>query len=302
MKKLTALLVALVFVLSACSNDGTSQQKNKNNDKTEDTSKNYAVINGYEVKKSEYDKYYDLYLNMIAKQNKLEENVKDMFVDDAILKTELEKNNIKVTEEDIENTYQNMIDDMGGKENYDKMLEENHIPDELYKKFSEIQAYREAHRDWYISEHPISEDEIAKYYEENKGFLEKYNVSHILVDTVEECKEIKAKLDAGEDFATLAKECSSCPSKDAGGDLGEIAPDSPTYDKDFLEAMKGLEEGQVSEPVNTQFGWHLIKVNSVKKGAETFKDEIEKAISNDAYIKYYTEIKDAADIKMENEE
>ncbi len=305
MKRLMAIAMALAlaFSLAACTGEAGSNEKGekKEDNKQVEEGANYAVVNGYEVKQAEYDKYYDLYLNMLAEQNKLKDNVKDMFLDEAILKTELEKNGVEITEEDIENTYNSMIEDMGGEENYNKMLKENSIPVELYKKFAEIQAYREKHMDWYEKNNPVSEDEINKYYEENKMNLEKYNVSHILVADEKECKDIKKRLNEGEDFAKLAKECSTCPSKETGGELGEVSPASPTYDKDFLNAMNQLEVGQVSEPVKSQFGWHIIKVNSKKTGVETFRDEIVRTLSTKNYITFFTELKNNAEIKMENE-
>ena len=82
--------------------------------------------------------------------------------------------------------------------------------------------------------------------------------SHILVDSEQDAKDIKTMIDNGDDFAVLARKYSSCPSKAVGGDLGYFKRGQMV--KPFEEAAFSLPVGVVSNPVKTQFGWHLIKV------------------------------------------
>ena len=82
--------------------------------------------------------------------------------------------------------------------------------------------------------------------------------SHILVPTEAEAKTIKAMIDDGDDFAILARRYSKCPSKAVGGDLGYFRRGQMV--KEFETAAFTLPVGQVSDPVKTEFGWHLIKV------------------------------------------
>lgn len=86
-------------------------------------------------------------------------------------------------------------------------------------------------------------------------------VRHILVDSEEVAKEVKAKLDAGGDWLALAIEYSTDESnKNNGGDLGWIGPDD-SYDADFLAGAFAMnDDGQISDPVKSQFGWHLIQL------------------------------------------
>ena len=86
-------------------------------------------------------------------------------------------------------------------------------------------------------------------------------VRHILVDSEEVASEVKSKLDAGEDWLALAIEYSTDESnKNNGGDLGWIGPDD-SYDADFLAGAFAMnEDGQISDPVQSQFGWHLIQL------------------------------------------
>ena len=80
--------------------------------------------------------------------------------------------------------------------------------------------------------------------------------SHILVPTLNEAIDLKKKLDEGANFASLAQLSSRCPSKANGGDLGEFGPGMMV--KPFEDAVLALEVGGISEPVQTQFGYHLV--------------------------------------------
>ena len=90
----------------------------------------------------------------------------------------------------------------------------------------------------------------------------KIRASHILVKTEEEAKDLLKKLEDGADFGELAQEYSLCPSKRDGGDLSFFGRGMMV--KPFEDAAFALEVGQVSEPVETQFGWHLIKLTDKK--------------------------------------
>lgn len=118
-----------------------------------------------------------------------------------------------------------------------------------------------------------SEEEIraaydAKYSEGTGG--EEFNASHILVETEEEAQTIKAELDNGADFAETAKTKSTGPSGPNGGELGWFSDGQMVGE--FQAAVNTLEPGQVSEPVQTQFGWHVIILNDKRdKEAPTFE-------------------------------
>ncbi len=83
---------------------------------------------------------------------------------------------------------------------------------------------------------------------------------HLLVDTEEQCLNIKKEIENGLDFAEAAKKYSSCPSAARGGDLGEFGPGQmvPEFDKVVFSADVGSVEG----PVKTQFGYHLVEVTA----------------------------------------
>ncbi len=86
--------------------------------------------------------------------------------------------------------------------------------------------------------------------------------SHILVEEESKANELKKQIDGGYDFARVAKKHSKCPSGASGGDLGFFGKGMMV--KEFEEAAFSLEVGQVSEPVKTQFGYHIILVTEKK--------------------------------------
>lgn len=86
---------------------------------------------------------------------------------------------------------------------------------------------------------------------------EKITASHILVETEEEAENIINRLDNGESFSDLAMELSLCPSKSRGGNLGEFGKD--VMIQEFETVAFNLKIDEISDPVETQFGWHVIK-------------------------------------------
>lgn len=138
-----------------------------------------------------------------------------------------------------------------------------------------------------VSDQAITDDAVkalfdTKYATGVDG--EEFNASHILVETEEEAKTLIEQLKGGADFAELAKEKSTGPSGPNGGELGWFGPGQMV--KPFEEAVMALEVGTVSEPVQTQFGWHVIKLNDKRaKAAPSFEEvrpELEAEIESKA--------------------
>ncbi len=90
--------------------------------------------------------------------------------------------------------------------------------------------------------------------------MAKATARHILVNTKEECEEIKSQIEAGSDFAEMAAEHSQCPSGQQGGSLGEFSPGQMV--KEFDDVVFSEDLGKVHGPVQTQFGFHLIEITS----------------------------------------
>lgn len=116
-----------------------------------------------------------------------------------------------------------------------------------------------------IMDAPIDEAEVQAAYDEEYGGTEQaqeYNASHILVETEEAALTIQQELADGADFAEIAQEKSTGPSGPNGGQLGWFGAGAMV--PEFEEAVVALEPGSVSAPVETQFGWHVIKLNETR--------------------------------------
>ena len=133
---------------------------------------------------------------------------------------------------------------------------------------------------------PATEDEIKAFYEENKARFvagESVSASHILVDSEEKASELLSKINAGEiSFEDAARQESSCPSSENGGNLGEFTKGQMV--PEFDEAVFKMTVGEVTGPVKTQFGYHLIKLNA-KNEAKTYALEEIKAQLGDMVMK-----------------
>ena len=90
--------------------------------------------------------------------------------------------------------------------------------------------------------------------------MAKARARHILVSTKEACENLKTQIEAGGDFAAIAKTHSTCPSGKQGGDLGEFGPGQMV--KEFDTVVFNEELGKVHGPVQTQFGFHLLEITS----------------------------------------
>ena len=147
-----------------------------------------------------------------------------------------------------------------------------------------------------------TDTEMRKLYDDSvkKVTPEKeVRARHILVETEEKAKEILQKLKAGGDFIALAKENSKDPGAATGGDLGYFTKAQMV--PEFAEAAFKLEKGQLSDPVKTQFGWHVIKIEDARdKPVPTF-ETVKEQIANYLVQKAQTELvlKLRADAKIE---
>ena len=149
----------------------------------------------------------------------------------------------------------------------------------------------------------ISDEEIkARYDKEIAGAAShEYKVSHILVDSEDKAKELIKKLKAGADFAETAKKESTGPSNKRGGDLGWIRKGMVV--PAFYAGLEKLKKGEISsEPVKTQYGWHIIKVDDERKTSlapfESVKEKIKGLILQERLQAKLDELKSKASIDV----
>lgn len=134
----------------------------------------------------------------------------------------------------------------------------------------------------------VTEEAMKKVYADaikDMGNEQEVSARHILVESEDDAKTIAADLKKGGDFAAIAKEKSKDPgSKDTGGDLGFFTKDQMV--PEFAEAAFKLDKGQISDPVKSQFGWHVIRVDDKRAkqppSFEQVKDQIENFVQRKA--------------------
>jgi peptidyl-prolyl cis-trans isomerase C len=145
-------------------------------------------------------------------------------------------------------------------------------------------------------DNPITDTDLQTEYDKAKPEFEVPQIKgrHILVKTEEEAEAIIVQLNKGADFAKLATEKSTGPSGPKGGDLGWFSPKQMV--KPFADAISALEDGKISEtPVQTQFGFHVIKKEGARVGEapplENLRPRIEQQIKQQRVEKYLDEIR-----------
>lgn len=126
----------------------------------------------------------------------------------------------------------------------------------------------------------ITDDEVESYYNENKEMFKKPEsivASHILIDSEEKGNDIVKEINEGLSFEDAALKYSSCPSKAQGGNLGEFGRGQMV--PEFDTAAFNMEVNVISEPVQSQFGYHIIKVITKSEESESSFDEVKEQLS-----------------------
>jgi peptidyl-prolyl cis-trans isomerase C len=149
----------------------------------------------------------------------------------------------------------------------------------------------------------ISDEELTAAYEERIKDMPKveYKARHILVKTEDEGKAIIEELKGGKDFEELAKEKSTGPSGPSGGDLGWFKPQRMV--KPFAEAVAKMEPGKITEaPVETQFGWHVIKLEEQRDvklpEIDNMKPQLKRQLEQTKMLEYMEQLRADADVKV----
>lgn len=179
-----------------------------------------------------------------------------------------ENKDYTVSAEDVEGQLSSIKSGYPSEEEFNKALEAAGFTLDVFKANLEKDLYYEQIINAYKEKSAASDEAVKAYYDEN---IANYTqgpgavISHILVDSEELANEVLDKYNAGTSFEELAAQYGTDGTKTTGGSLGYIPYDTQNYDQDFMAGAKALGEGEVSKPVKTQFGWHLIKVDNIHK-------------------------------------
>ena len=153
-------------------------------------------------------------------------------------------------------------------------------------------------------QNPPTEQEIRALYEENLPRLaaKQYHARHILVETQEEAASLISQIDAGGDFAALANEHSTDGDGQSGGDLGWFTAESMV--QPFGDAIRSMAVGSLtSAPVQSQFGWHVIKLEESRDGQapdlETLRAELTSAVERKKLEDYVRGLRETAEVTLD---
>ncbi len=280
-----------------------------------------ATVNGTEILETEYEKLLNYYLSELRASysltddtlnkdmgtgttllDSLKSEILDTIIIGQIIAKEAAANNIIVDEAELQELYEeNHLKLMEEDESYKKMIEENKIDGDFIKEQMGKNLLGYKYKTFYLDKIKITDETARAFYDENGELfhMEEIKARHILVDKEQLAKDIIKKLEEGEDFAELAKEHSIEPgAEQSGGDLGYFSRDI-NFVPEFKEAAFALEVGQISEPVKTEHGYHVITVEDRVEENVEFEDAIEGikySLKETDYQNHIGEIFEKADI------
>ncbi|MBT2723600.1 peptidylprolyl isomerase [Bacillus sp. ISL-46] len=241
-----------------------------------------AKFNGEAISKD------DLYSEMVEQYGAA---TVDKIIGDKIVAAEAKKQKINITNSILNKEVEKLKASYGGEEAFKQALESNNTTLAFLKQ--DLKNYLTI-KQLLEPQIEITEEEMKTYFDENKDSFadaEQIKASHILVADEKTANEVKQKLNDGGDFAELAKDYSTDDStKDSGGDLGYFAKE--TMVTEFEDVAFGLAVDQVSKPVKTEYGYHIIKVEAKKKAKEAnyndSKEEIKETLVDQKIDSEYT--------------
>ncbi|MBN8251617.1 peptidylprolyl isomerase [Priestia flexa] len=217
-------------------------------------------------------------------------DVLDSMIEQKVINKEAEKKSVTISEKELDKELDALITSYGGEDTFNQALEANGIKESEVKKDLETNLKAKKLVEDTID---ISEDEMKSYFDENKDSFdqpEQVKASHILVKDEKTANEVKKKLSDGEKFAELAKEYSTdTASKEDGGDLGYFSKEDMV--QEFSDAAFDLNVNEISEPVKTEYGYHIIKVIDKKAAQdanyENSKEEIKQLLLENKFQSEY---------------
>lgn len=273
-----------------------------------------ATVNGKKITEEDLANRLEAFRNADAETlNTIKQEILDQLITDILLEEFIDKQGLVVTPEEIEREVNQVRNNITGNQKDAVQTLEN----VLASIGSNIGEFKRGIKHSLALEkyfnNKLDDKTLEKYFDGNRSLFngESVKVSHILIDTrnmkiqeeissaLEQIKSIKREIDRGAAFDEMAKKYSNCPSSQNGGDLGFIQRKG-NLAKSFLDTAFSLRTGQVSEPVQTEFGYHLIKVTEKKEGANIkfgdVKENVRLAVLDEETVKLLSQLHKAAQI------
>jgi peptidyl-prolyl cis-trans isomerase C len=278
------------------SGKGTASPTQEPTMKAGDNNQNVATVNGVAISKSDYDAEISRLDRQVAMTGRtpdekemaeMKQKVLDNMIGREILKQEAAKQGIKADEAEAASQMEALKKKFGSEEEFKNAMAKMNVTEETIKnQFASELALRKLIDKEVADKITLGPAEAKDFYDKNPEIFktpEMIRASHILVKVeqgaspeekakaLEKIKGIQKRIQGGEDFAEVAKQVSDCPSKEKGGDLDffqRVQMVGP-----FEDAAFALKPGQVSDIVETEYGYHLIKLTDKKDaGVMTFEE------------------------------
>lgn len=222
-------------------------------------------------------------------------------VTEKILLQEADKLGLKPSDDELNSKVDDTINQYKAQYSeegqWESVLEQNGLTEDQLRDLIKNSNIEQAVQQDIVKDVTVTDDDAQAEYDKNKDSQYSTgagaNAAHILIAekasdgsidydaSLAKANDIKAQLDAGADFATLAKEDSAdTGSKDNGGSLGFVPYNSTQLVAEFMDGFKNLKEGEISAPVKSQFGYHIIKATGLKDAQVTPFDQVKDQIKS----------------------
>jgi len=291
-----------------------------------------AVVNGSSITKADYDLAVKAYMRNISQStggmhggtveanDQIKGEILDQMINREVLYTTLEKMDLAGVDEKTATEFEKAKSQFATEEEYKEALKSDGLTEESLKNL----IHRRFLLETYINDKvkptvEVTGEEVAKFYEENPSYFEKpemVSAHHVLIscdpkadeatkaEAKKKAEEARKRIESGEEFEAVAKDVSDCPSAAQGGDLGEFTKGRMV--KPFEDAAFGLNAGQMSEIVETQFGYHVIRVDkhdkegkvSLEEASPKIKEHLTNVKANEALKAKVEELKKDAKIEI----
>lgn len=272
-----------------------------------------ALVNKKNIKMDEFDEEYSMQLKAIQSQfgeeivdqvgpdgvsfkEQLKKDTLNRMVVEEIIIQDAKKKNIKVTDEELEIILEEITAGMGGEEQLKEYLKNIGMDEEYLKEYNEKTLLLQKHKEDFIENVELKEEEGQSFFDENKEKLVLVKARHILLESEEAGKEILEKLKGGGDFAELALENSKdLETATMGGELGYFSREQnpAEFDKIVFE----LNEGEISPIFQSEVGYHIVEVQEKKDTFDSLKPELMEHIKENKYIEYIEKLQEDANIE-----
>ena len=291
--KAVAIALTIAIAFTGCGNSNT-----------------FAKVNGESISKEKYQEYLDFSIanaeltygkEMLDQEimegqtgrDIIEEQAKDGLTSKEAVLQAAKKEKIEVKDSEVEKDLKKLKENKG----FDELLKAAKLDEKSFKEILKEDIIISKFTEKIMEDKKPTEEEMKKFFEENQANLETVTASHILVESEEEANDISNQIKEGKNFEDFVEKSTDEASKAMQGSVGEF-PREGKMVEEFSAAAFALEPGQISDPVKSEFGYHIIKSDGKKIGYDQVKEDISSIIQSNEAKEEIQKIIDDAKIEI----